>query len=345
MGIDLVSVIANDKRMIAYRPEWREAIGSVTASILLGQIIYWWERSGRKEFYKFREPCKHHPQYQAGDSWCEELGFSKDEYNTALQKIGFKRNAQNKGEEHNMPVEYWTTMDRRTYFIIHKANLNKLFDRIYNKTPVKRESRFTKSGNPAFEYEKREPGCTKSGNPAFESSTETTYREKTTTTKSQPPAPINTNNPDSVVVVAVSILEEIKIPQQFIPYRKGIQNTIIKRLSAGKKKADIIRNLKYSFENAKEPKKFTIYLGKAIDNDYGCGYCDPEEIKPEEQEPSIQIRTGDRVRYANGQTYPVKDGPVIIIKKGSEEYCLREWDIKQDISAGKATLLRQECQN
>ena len=84
----LTKVILDDKRMISYRPRLNSETGSVTGTILLCQIMYWAEHSGNP-FWKFMQPCEHH-QYRQGDSWCEELGFTRTEMETAFKRIGQK---------------------------------------------------------------------------------------------------------------------------------------------------------------------------------------------------------------------------------------------------------------
>lgn len=75
------------QKKIPYIPELRSICGdSLTASILMQQLEYWFSRN-ECGFYKFLSPCQHE-QYREGDSWCEELGFSKDEFRTAFKKIG-----------------------------------------------------------------------------------------------------------------------------------------------------------------------------------------------------------------------------------------------------------------
>ena len=52
----------NTAKSAPYRPSLYLATGSVTAAILLQQLIYW-----NHPFYKFMEPCDH-PTYKPGDS-------------------------------------------------------------------------------------------------------------------------------------------------------------------------------------------------------------------------------------------------------------------------------------
>ena len=51
------------------------------------QLDYWFEKSPGG-FYKFLEPCENSKLYKKGDSWTEELGFSRSEFKTAFEKIG-----------------------------------------------------------------------------------------------------------------------------------------------------------------------------------------------------------------------------------------------------------------
>ena len=76
------------KRSIPYFKDLRKLTGSVTASILMSQLEYWFE--DKTEFYKFLEPAEGHPQYTIGDSWCESLAFSKDEFRAAFDRIGIR---------------------------------------------------------------------------------------------------------------------------------------------------------------------------------------------------------------------------------------------------------------
>jgi len=82
---DLTQTIIEDKSLIIYRPRLNQITGSVLSSILLHQIIYWAYKSNNL-FYKFKEPCNH-KLYKPGDSWTEELGFTRWENETALKKI------------------------------------------------------------------------------------------------------------------------------------------------------------------------------------------------------------------------------------------------------------------
>lgn len=80
-------ILSITRSSIPYVKELRELTGSVTATILMQQLDYWFDKTDGKPFYKFLESCVH-KDYKKGDSWCEELGFSPDEFRNAFHKIG-----------------------------------------------------------------------------------------------------------------------------------------------------------------------------------------------------------------------------------------------------------------
>jgi hypothetical protein len=85
----LSDLLSEAEGAVSYRPQLARITGSVTAAILLQQIVYHWNAQGRTAFYKFKEPCDS-PYYQAGQSWCEELAFTRHEFDGALGLIATK---------------------------------------------------------------------------------------------------------------------------------------------------------------------------------------------------------------------------------------------------------------
>jgi len=117
----LLQVLADDKNLIVYRKELNKLTGSVTATILLQQLIFHASNNSYKPFYKFIEkPSSSHELYRNGDSWTEELGFTKYEFRTAYKKL----------EELGI-VSKKTTMTRVTYYTLNKSHLGKLIKSIY----------------------------------------------------------------------------------------------------------------------------------------------------------------------------------------------------------------------
>lgn len=101
---------------IRYIREYRNYTKSVTGAILLRAVIDWYKTKG-SYFYKFKEPCSH-SLYVEGDSWCEELGFTKHEFDGAIKEIGQKLKKGTK-KNPNVFVWYWIDMDRLTHYQVN----------------------------------------------------------------------------------------------------------------------------------------------------------------------------------------------------------------------------------
>jgi hypothetical protein len=157
----LLKILAEDTLVVSYRPQFARMTGSVMAAILLQQLLHRWMQAGRQAFYKFKEPCKH-GDYRTGDSWCEELAFTRREFDNALSLIGTKvtkgcsKNdlmtycwpklpADSASEEYRSAwsdimrhvVIYWTDANRVTWFWL-------------NETLLERAIAVTYSGNARF---------------------------------------------------------------------------------------------------------------------------------------------------------------------------------------------------
>lgn len=113
------AILAADKNIIPYRKELNAITGSVTATLLLSQIIYWHSKSGC--FYKFNKPCSH-PLYKAGDSWEEELSFSTGELRSAMS------NLKNAGF-----VSSHTDNQRLTKYTLHTTELELALISVYKQ--------------------------------------------------------------------------------------------------------------------------------------------------------------------------------------------------------------------
>ena len=144
----LLNIMAEDRNMVPYRPALARELGSVTAVILLQQVIYWWQRSDGKPFYKFKQPCSY-PLYREGDSWTEELGFSRREFDSALKRIATKKTKDmsiTEAMEANTPVVYWTNAGHVTYYTINERALFNLLEEAYDDQGPKAESAFGEGG-------------------------------------------------------------------------------------------------------------------------------------------------------------------------------------------------------
>lgn len=140
-----INSISEDTKMIAYRPAFRAIAGSVTSAILLQQILYRWKNNGFQPFYKYKEPCDA-SDYRPGDSWCEELAFSRSEFDTALKGIAQKVSRKVEKDESKL-VWYWTMSDRKTWYELNYSALCKAAFPLY----VAKDSSVTKTVNPAID--------------------------------------------------------------------------------------------------------------------------------------------------------------------------------------------------
>jgi len=129
---------ALSERETMYRPRFTKLTGRVTASILLRQILYYWENVSKgRPFYKFRAPCQH-DRYVEDDSWLECLGFSPAEFDTALKTIGTKitkgtsRTEALGGKEICNIVLYWTDSNRTTWYELNEPLLAELLYNLYS---------------------------------------------------------------------------------------------------------------------------------------------------------------------------------------------------------------------
>jgi len=123
--VNMVDVMEDQSHAKIYFPAYNRITGGVLSSILLLQAVYWWGKSGKKKFYKFRDKCKH-PLYAEGDSWCEELGFTESEFDGTIKEIGFKLGkTQNKIKEEEAFIIYFKDPQGVTWYDIRVEYLDK----------------------------------------------------------------------------------------------------------------------------------------------------------------------------------------------------------------------------
>lgn len=116
-------ILAKVSNIIPYYPNLNEITGSVTASILMMQLEYWFAKKDGQEFFKFTEPCDH-PLYKEGDSWIEELNFGKDEFKGAFNRIGKSYTSKGQFSKHQdddlfqdkLYASYYDRQKRLTYY-------------------------------------------------------------------------------------------------------------------------------------------------------------------------------------------------------------------------------------
>jgi hypothetical protein len=128
-------LIAEDKEKISYRPTLRKIGKSISGTILLAQIFYWDKKTaekGKDSFYKFIEPCEH-PKYNKGDSWCEELNWTKKEFVGARDQFAIKITSKNKDSEEvkNALVTYKVDINRCTWWTVNRKKVNQVLEEAY----------------------------------------------------------------------------------------------------------------------------------------------------------------------------------------------------------------------
>lgn len=123
-------ILAKVAHAIPYYPSLNQLTGSVTASILMLQLEYWFAKQNGDRFFKFIEPCEH-DCYKEGDSWIEELSFGKDEFKGAFNRIGKVYTSKSqfvKAEDifcGKLYISYYDRQKRLTYYLRN----NELVDR------------------------------------------------------------------------------------------------------------------------------------------------------------------------------------------------------------------------
>ena len=131
MTVDILALIADDETRISYHPRWNRFTGSVNATILLRQVILWWVKKGRQPFYKFSAPCSH-TSYRPGDSWQEEIGFSRRELETARGKIAAKTMGQ---LDPARLVSYWhDKSSNMIWYALNETAVLNLLAKLYPQT-------------------------------------------------------------------------------------------------------------------------------------------------------------------------------------------------------------------
>ena len=121
---------------IKYNPTLVAEFGSQNAVLLFDKLEYWFSKK-KNEFYKFIEPCDH-PCYRNGDSWCEELGFSRPIFRNAFDKIGVRYRSKTEFTKEKDPFKgklfayYQDRKSNKTIFVRNNSLLAEFYERLKN---------------------------------------------------------------------------------------------------------------------------------------------------------------------------------------------------------------------
>lgn len=127
-------------KTLKYCPELNTFTGSITASLLLCQLEYWFSKRDSKPFYKFLSPCADEHYYK-GDSWTEELGFTKAEFRTAFRRIGTVYKSKSEFLKSKDPfgdklyLSYYDRIKKLTYYMRHDQKVDELLENQHCASP------------------------------------------------------------------------------------------------------------------------------------------------------------------------------------------------------------------
>jgi hypothetical protein len=131
---------------IVYKPSLAKLTGSITAAILLERVRHYWGKTNKQPFYKFNAPCIH-KKYRENDSWQEELGFTRGEFEGAQKKIstrimkGDKKSQaffvfEQKAELELLPISnivvYWRDSDNVMWYAFNEPLFRAHLIKTYN---------------------------------------------------------------------------------------------------------------------------------------------------------------------------------------------------------------------
>lgn len=139
-------LLGQNAKITPYYKELNNYTGSVTATILMTQIEYWFSKTNGEQFFKFLEPCDR-KDYKEGDSWVEELGFTKYEFRTAFAKIGKVYKSKNeylksKDKFEDKPyLSYYDRLQRRIYYVRNHEKVDEIIDEWISRKSQKPTSR------------------------------------------------------------------------------------------------------------------------------------------------------------------------------------------------------------
>lgn len=114
---------------ISYIPQLNQFTGSVKSTILLCHAMALATKSN--PFYKFIQSCNH-PNYKPGDSWCEELAFSRTEFLGAISLISDKVSSKTIVFNPEVYIWYWTDISRQTFYLVNWNAVNRALAQVYS---------------------------------------------------------------------------------------------------------------------------------------------------------------------------------------------------------------------
>lgn len=150
---------AYSQRPVAYMPIYAKITGSVTAGILLSQIVYWWYATGSSEFYK------------TDQEWTEELSFGLYELQAAKKKLASLKLDNGKYTELRLLKITRRGVPARTYYELREEALVRLITSYWKNPELDMGKTRNKTEEKPITYNKDTENNT-------ENNTESTMRAK-----------------------------------------------------------------------------------------------------------------------------------------------------------------------
>ena len=120
---------------VKYCPTMIQYFGKYQTAIVFERLEYWSSRQ-KEGFWKFYEPCSH-PLWREGDSWQEELGFSRRLFHQLFTLIGTRYKSKSAFLKAADPFQgkcyasYYDRKTNRTYFLRNHAFVENLLKSLW----------------------------------------------------------------------------------------------------------------------------------------------------------------------------------------------------------------------
>ena len=127
---------SNCSHYIKYYPEFKRVFGSEKSALIFERLEYWSQKY-ETGFWKFFEPCPH-PLYRQGDSWEEEVGFSRKVFKRIFSLIGTHYASKSEFLKQSDPFQgklyasYYDRKTNRTYFLRNHDAVKSFFKNLWN---------------------------------------------------------------------------------------------------------------------------------------------------------------------------------------------------------------------
>ncbi|MBA3533238.1 MAG: hypothetical protein H0T73_15065, partial [Ardenticatenales bacterium] len=114
-------------RTIALDAELVRLAGDGNAALFLRQALFW-QRLHQRPFYKFNAPAPNHPAYHSGDSWQEETGLTRSQFERARRRLAVKVQGSDPAQikaafAGGALLVCWTTEEHLTWYRLNEAAL------------------------------------------------------------------------------------------------------------------------------------------------------------------------------------------------------------------------------